>query len=230
MEIKIYNKDCINGMKDLPDNYVDLVVTDPPYEFIIKNPNGGGFMKKENKKHIQELNKSFGMEYNPDIFLNECKRIMKKFNMYIFTNKNLLHTYIKFAIDNNYKYDILIWLKSNPVPTFNGHYLPDKEYIVFIKESGATFNSKLGYKNYFTYFNKPIGKREFEHPTVKDLNFIKRCIKISSNENDIVLDGYLGSGTTAVACRDLKRNCIGYEINNDYINIINERLKQKPIE
>lgn len=227
--IDIKNINCLEGLKDMEDNSVDLIITDPPYEFVTKKPRGGGFMSTTNIKHIKELNKSFGMTYEPIIFLNEYKRVLKKFNLYIFTNKNLLFEYLKFANDNGYIFDILLWLKPNPVPTFNGHYLPDKEYIIYIKEKGATFNSKLGYKNYFTYYSKPIGKREFNHPTVKDVDFIKKCIMVSSNEGDVVMDGYMGSGTTALACKQTNRDCIGFEINKEYCDICNERLSQKTL-
>jgi hypothetical protein len=92
-------------------------------------------MKKENKKHLEELNASFGMSYNPSEFLEIVGKKMKKFNAYIRTNKNLVSQYIQFAEEHGYKWELLLWLKSNPVPVNRGHYLIDKEYCIYIKET-----------------------------------------------------------------------------------------------
>ena len=128
---KIYNVDCLELMRGgWLNNSVDLILTDPPYEFISKNPQWWGFMKKENKKHLEELNKEFWMSFEPTELLELCKKVCKKFNWYFFTNKNLLKTYIQWADKNKYKRDILLWLKPNPVPINRWHYLIDKEYIV----------------------------------------------------------------------------------------------------
>ena len=199
----IYNQDCMKGLKEIPDKSIDAIITDPPYDFITKSHKGGGFIKKENKKHLENLNKSFGMTFDPTNFLKESKRILKKMNMYIFTNKTLLYSYLNFIKENNYFFDILIWIKPNPVPINNNHYLIDKEYCIYIREKGVTFNSTLGYKNYFIYFKKAIGKKEFEHPTVKPIEFIRKMIKVSTNKNDIILDAFMGTGTTAIACQQL---------------------------
>ena len=222
---KIICDDCLAVMKGLPDKCIDLVLTDPPYEFISKNPQWWGFMNKENKKHLQNLNESFWMSYNPIEYLEQCKRICKVFNWYFFTNKSLLTTYINWAENNNYKWELIIWIKDNPVPINNWHYLIDKEYVVYIKESGAYFDSKLWYDNYFTWIKYPIWIKDFDHPTVKPLKIIKRIMEISSKKWDIIFDGYMGSGTTAVAAKELSRDYIWSELNQEYVDIANERLK-----
>jgi len=226
---KIYNMDCYEGMKLLADKSIDLIITDPPYEFISKNPNGAGFMKKEKKEHIHKVNTSIGMSFNPIQFLESTKRILKHMNMYVFCNKKLLLPYLQFIEDNNYSFDILLWAKPNPVPIFNGHYLIDKEYLIYIREKGAVFNSDTGYENYFTIFNHSIGSKKFDHPTVKPIKFIKKVMRISSNENDIILDPFMGSGTTAVACKELNRQYIGFEIQKQYCEIANKRLQQQTL-
>ncbi|MDR3169335.1 MAG: site-specific DNA-methyltransferase [Candidatus Peribacteria bacterium] len=83
-------------------------------------------------------------------------------------------------------------MKNNPVPTFNGKYLTDKEYCIFIREGGATFNVQKGeYDKYRSRYKDSIGNSEYNHPTIKPLRMIKRQIEISSNKGDIVLDPYL---------------------------------------
>jgi DNA modification methylase len=220
---KIYNMDCLQGIDQIEDRSIDLIITDPPYEFISKNPRGGGFMKEENKKHLVEIDKSFGMSFEPTLFLNKIKRIMKIFYLYVWTNRNLLIHYIDFANENKYVWDLLIWSKTNPVPTFRGHYLIDKEYCVMIRKKRSYFNSTLGYENYFTFFQYPVGRKRL-HPAEKPIDFIKRMISISSKEGDVVFDPYIGGGTTAVAAKELNRKYIGFEILEKYFKIANKRI------
>ncbi len=226
---QIICEDVFSFMDKLPNNCVDLVCTDCPYEFISKNPAGGGFMKKENKKHLEAINENFGMSFDPKEFLEKCKRICQPFNGYFFTNKSLLKDYINFAEQNNYKWDLLIWRKTNPVPIFNGHYMIDKEYCVYIKETGSFFDSKLGYQNYFTFFEGAIGNNETAHPSAKPLSFIERLIMVSCPENGVVFDGYLGGGTVAKACQNLKRNFLACDNNETYCEMARDRLKQKSL-
>ena len=224
---KIYQGDCLEIMKIFPSKSIDCVITDPPYEFISKNPTGGGFMKKENKRHLEKIRDSFGMSFRPEAFLEEIKRVLKKFNAYIFTNKSLLAFYINFAEKNKYKWDLLIWHKPNAVPVNNGHYLIDKEYIIYIKESGACFHSNLGYKRYFTIKEFPIGNKKTTHPAEKPEYLFSDIIEISTNPNDIILDPFLGSGTIAVVVKKLGRNYIGIELDKSYIDMANKRLAQE---
>jgi len=217
--------DVFDFMKTIPSGVVQLVISDPPYEFLSKNPTGGGFMHKENKQHLKKINETFGMSYEPRKYLNECKRVLGKFNGYFFTNKTLLKDYISFAEENGYKWDILIWSKPNPVPINNGHYLIDKEFVIFIKESGAVFNSKLGYQNYFTVRSFPIGGNEFGHPTQKPIEFIKQMIEVSSNKGDLIFDGYCGSGTSLVAAKQLERDYLGCDNDEKWAKFSEERLK-----
>ncbi len=226
---KIICGDCLKIMKDIPDNSIDLIITDPPYQYISEKPNRGGFMA--NKKHLDNINSSFGMSFDPRSFLIEAQRILKKFNLYVFTNKTLLLDYLSFARENNYSYDLIIWFKPNPVPINKGHYLIDKEYAVYIYEKERYFNSNLGYENYFTIFQQCIGgdnKKEFNHPTIKPLQLISRFVKISSDIGHIVLDPFLGSGTTAIACKMLNRHYIGIEINQEYVEMAKNRLNNAP--
>lgn len=222
---KILNMDCYDFLKELPDKSIDLVLTDPPYQFIDQNLKGGGFMKKENKSHLEEVKNIFGLNFNPKVLLNQCKRVLKTFNLYIFTNKNLLADYLNFAIENNFSYDILIWQKPNPIPCFNNHYLSDKEYCIFIREKGAYFNSNLKYEKYFTIFDYPVGKKETKHPNEKPINLIKKILEISTKENDLILDCFSGSGTTAIACQDMKRRFICIEKDKNYFEKSNKRLE-----
>jgi DNA modification methylase len=105
-------------------------------------------------------------------------------------------------------------------------------YIFFVREKGGkcNFNMNLPFNLYRKVKFVNIGNKETIHPTEKTVNIIKDLIKVSSKENDIILDPYIGSGTTAVACKQLNRNFIGFEISQEYYDIANKRLSQTNIK
>ena len=130
---------------------------------------------------------------------------------------------------NNYNWNLLIWNKLNPIPAYNNSLLPDIEYCVFIREKGAYFNNKLKYNDYRKVMSANVAKNNFGHPTQKHLWMIEKMIKISSEENDIILDCYAGSGTTGMACQNLKRNYILIEKEEKYCEMCRQRLRQKTL-
>ena len=221
---KIYNMDCLEGMKQIPDNSIDLVVTDPPYRAHFEEGRGE-FGKRDYFKNVKE-----GVGHTDDFdiapLLSMLIPKMKVFNAYFWCSQKQIYTYLDFAIKHNYHYEILIWNKTNPVPTKNNKYLPDTEHYIFIRDKGATFNNNLPFNFYRKVFRTPISQSQFGHPTEKPLKVILPSIAISSKEGDTILDPFMGSGTTAVACRMLNRHFIGFEISKEYCDIANNRLKK----
>ena len=216
--IYIYIGDSYKLIKEIPDKSIDLVVIDPPYEMVTR---GAGFHKKRDYYdliHDKGLAKSIDEE-----ILKELDRVMKKTNIYIFCNKNQMLMYLQYYKDKNI--DILVWHKTNPIPTVNNKYLSDLEYIVFVREKGTKmYNTyKTSSKLYQSQVNKK-DKQKYKHPTIKPLDLIKRYIINSSKEGDTILDCFMGSGTTGVACKELNRNFIGMEINEEYYNIAKDRI------
>lgn len=221
MEVnKIYLGDSYELIKKLPDKSVDLVIIDPPYEIV--SGGGGGAFGVENRSYHEEVSKKLNYGITNDILI-ELERVMKKTNIYIFCNKNQLKQYFNFYDGKNI--DLLVWHKKNPIPTVNNKYLSDLEYIVFIRDKGvAMYNTyETSSKLYQTTTNK-IDKDLYVHPTIKPIELIKRYILNSSLEGDLVLDTFLGSGTTAVACKETNRRYIGFEINEEYYKIAQDRL------
>ena len=217
----IYNEDCLNGLKRIPSNSIDLVITDPPY--ILENK-GGGIYKQDDKKYAKELEnikKGFDIK-----ILDELCRVMKKINIYIWCSQKQIVELINYFTNKNCNWNLITWHKSNPLPACSNKYLTDTEYCLFFREKGVkilgTFETK------FTYYITPLNvadKHLWVHPTVKPIEIIKNFIINSSLENDIVLDCFMGSGTTAVACKETGRHYIGFEINKEYCDIANDRLK-----
>lgn len=121
---------------------------------------------------------------------------------------------------------ILVWCKTNASPMCNGNLLPDIEYCLLFKEEGSPrFNDgyRLKSKFYVSGANK-ADKDDYEHPTIKPLELVKRHIEHSTQPGDVILDPFMGSGTTAVACKELGRHFLGFEINPEYHKIATDRL------
>ena len=217
----IYNEDCLETMGRMEDNSVDFILTDPPYD--IESADGGGAFGSKKREYHSEIDKN-GLRNGIKIeVLNEILRVMKKINLYIFCNKNLLPMF--FSYFEQYNYDLLCYHKLNPTPMCNNKYLSDTEYILYVREAGVKLYGT--YETKKKYFLQNNAKNNFEHPTVKPLNIIETLLKNSTKENDLVYDPFIGSGTTAVACERLNRKWIGSEISEKYCKLARERIKRE---
>ena len=211
---------CLELMKNIPDKSIDLIVTDPPY--ILKNGGSGkSCLKSINKisTGLIDIENGFDIEST----LNQFKRICKKFNAFIFCSNKQVSSLMKWGENKGYYTTCLVWHKYNCTPFSNGVWSPDIEFIVHVREKGATFKGDAKLKN--KVVTMPIETSKYGHPTEKPLLLIERYLKIGSNENDLVLDCFSGSGTTAIACHNLKRNFICIEKNNIYYNNSIKRLE-----
>ncbi len=221
--IKYTIGDCRNYLKELP--HIDLICTDPPFNF---STHGQGMMRK--RDYLIEIQNSFGSDFNPLEYLDLLFDVVKPFNAYFFTNKSLVPVYLNWAEDKTLSFDILTWIKPNPTPLKNNHYLPDTEYIIYIKSEGVYFDSSLD----FSYYRKWIledspnqHKTVINHPSPKPISVVKKLIMVSCPQGGTVLDPFLGSGTTLRACRESNRNGIGFEINPKYEPEIKKRIAEK---
>ena len=136
--------------------------------------------------------------------------------------------YIKyFNLKLKCKLEVIIWSKTNPMPLYNNKYMNDKEYCLYFRNGG--YCSPKNYEDAKTVYISKANvedKKLYEHPTIKPLELIRKMIRNSSKENDIVLDCFLGSGTTSVACILENRKYIGFEINKKYFDIANKRIAE----
>lgn len=224
---KIYNEDCLISLKIIPDNSIDLVVIDPPYDVCIKDCKKG---KTKIAYHISNLEKELIDNNLTDAFdykmLDELVRVMKKINIYIWCNGRQIPVYFKKFIDElNCKFDILIWNNTNPIPLYSNKYLSDKEYCWYFRKQGyCQPKSYDEAKTVYTSTSYIKDKMIYGHPTINPLDFIKKIIRNSRKEIDVILDCFLGSVTTVIACILENRNYIGYEINKKYYDIAIKRI------
>lgn len=224
--------DAYELIKELPDHSIDLIVTDPPYQYDGSKWFTGGFKSEQDKQgykniseRIEEDNLKEGIKTE---MLDEWCRVLKKINIFVFCNKNQLIPYLDyFVTKKRCNWEMLIWNKTNPVPLANNAFIHDKEYCLRFQERGAIQNLH-DYEKEKTVYNLPLNQkdgRNFGHPTTKPLAMVRNLVEIGSDRGGIVLDTFLGSGTTAVACQELGRHFIGFELNPKWAQVARERLK-----
>ena len=220
--MKLLHGDCYELIKTIPDNSIDLVVTDPPYNFETK---GGGFYSKNDSTHrtyAEDLLKLDCCDFNPLEFLNLLKPKLKQMYMYIFCNKTLIADYINFAKHNNCSYDVLVMCKSNPIPAYNNHYLSDLEYIILIREPGTYFSKEKNIELYRKWFMTSC-KRGL-HPAEKPVELLEKFVRLSCPKDGIVFDPFMGSGSTGIACVNVGCDFIGIEKDDNYFEVAEKRI------
>jgi site-specific DNA-methyltransferase (adenine-specific) len=230
---KIYNTDCMDILSSIDNDSVDLIAIDPPYEIF--------FEKNEWDKKV----------LNWYILCNEYFRILKPTgNLIVFQGwTNVSET--KSILEKNFKLkNWIVWdrikgrgAKTNVVSTREDilwfskteNYTYNKIYSN-IKKKTAGLGNKNGQpnralSNVWTDISPivPWSAERVSHPTQKPLQIMERIITIWSNENDLILDTFMGSGTTGVACKKLNRNFIGIEMNEEYFNIAKDRIEKTEI-
>ena len=199
----------------------DMVFTDPPYNLETK---GGckGEIGKALRKQGNDI--EFIADFNPTEFLKVMPNFFNKntLNSYIFCNKELLPTYLNWAVENKYSFNVLVWKKPNAIPIGDSHR-PDIEYLLLFRKN-AIWNNGLKDVNYSRCleFSRETGL----HPTMKPIKLITNELEISSNKNSIVLDFFGGSGSTLIACEQLNRNCYMMELDPKYVDVIIARWEQ----
>ena len=235
---KIYNMDCIEGMKSkIPDNSIDLIITDPPFGIDFK-PHRSNYHRTQSSvmEGYNEIKKEEYYDFTYK-WLKEAYRVLKETgSMYVFSGWNNLKDILN-ALDNIGFVTInhIIWKYQFGVVTKNkfvtSHYhclyvCKNPKKRVFYPNS----RYKKGNLRYHDMEDVWEIKREYwrgvtKTPTKLPLELIIKILQYSSKENDIVLDPFLGSGQVAVVSKLLNRNFTGFEISKEYYNFIQERLK-----
>lgn len=240
---KIYFGDCITIMNNLPEESIDLIFADPPFNIGIKYD-------------IYEDNKSFDEYYKwSENWISSCKRIMKKSgSIYIaigdefaaeiniilkklgFNFRNWIIWYYTFGQNQRKKFNrshthILYYTKSKDKFCFDDSQIriPSARQLIY---SDKRANPKGKIPDDVWEFSRVCGtfkERIGNHPCQMPENLLERIIKASSKENDIVLDPFGGTGTTAVIAKKLKRYYITMEISKKYFDVILKRLDDKII-
>ena len=214
---KIIHADCMDILKQLPDKCIDLVLTDPPY-----NASNSNIVFEE--KNYKSINTKWDKNFEPIQYLDECKRVLRDGgSMLFFCSYHLLGDYLKW--DKLKLQQVVHWQHQNPFPAITKIYTPAIEYIVWYTTPNYTFNKNYSKLNIILNKKAYAVDGKIDHPSVKPSDLIQKLLKVHSNENDLILDCFSGSGTTAVACHNLNRRFICIEKDEDYYKASVERLE-----
>lgn len=251
---KIYNKDCIEGMKDLYEKYgecIDLCITDPPYGIEYQS---NGSLKKKNK--IINDNKANYKTFGELVY----KLLKPNTHAYFFTRFDVYPEHYKQLTEIGFNIKNLLIAEKMQVGglgDLQASYANNVELIIFAQKGRRKFNETKLVKT-----TKPVGKspnrytnptgkykkrlpvlwkvsegyppavensaknKDNPHPTPKNPLFLEWLIQLSSNEGDIVLDPFMGSGSTAISCIHTNRKYIGYEIEKEYYDFAIKRIEK----
>ncbi|MHC5268421.1 DNA-methyltransferase [Enterococcus sp. LJL98] len=238
--ITLIQANTLEKLKEFDDNSIDVIMTDPPF-FL---SNGGitcqnGKMVSVDKGEWDKL-ESMSMEEFYTKILLEFKRILKKDgSLWLFGTMHNIYTLgyllnkFEFKIMNN-----ITWQKTNPAPNLGCRmFTHSTETILWAKQNRKSkhyFNYRLmkeqnGGKQmkdvWTTSTTRKSEKVHGKHPTQKPLEIMERMIEASTNEESIILDPFVGSGTTLIAAKKLKRRAIGIDIEQDFLEIAVKRIE-----
>lgn len=205
----IVNADIMEVLPQIPDGTFDLCLLDVPYE---QEAHGRGFAgKRQIYKEMSEWTNLDNDWYNEDM-MREYVRICKFPNLFCFGSKRDVYRLLKYADDNKLFYDIIPVCKKAPAPFANNNWLSN-EYAVHITDRKLGYNTDYNLK--IPYFIVG-GLKTTGHPNEKDLPMVKRIVANITPQDGFVFDGFMGSGTTALACQQLGRHFFGCELNKEY--------------
>ena len=220
---KLLHGDCLERMKEIPDGSVDLILTDPPYNIARDNN-----FHTMGRKGIDfgEWDKGFDLFSYIDLLPRVCT---KDASVVIFNDWKNIGEIAKYAESKGFVIkDMLRWEKSNPMPrNRDRRFIVDYEVAVWLTMPKAkwTFNRQS------ETYDRPLfkgslvgGNEKTAHTTQKPIWLMKEILQVLSNEGDTVLDPFMGSGSTGVACKELGRNFIGVELDKQYFDIATKRV------
>lgn len=216
---KIHNEDCISGMKKIESNSIDLVVTDPPYLVKYKT----GRRKDKSHKFTKEILNDDNEQLIKD-YVKECHRIMKDDTaMYMFCSANKVD-FFKQELEKHFTIkNMIIWVKNSHTAGDLQSAFGRKYEIIFLVNKGRSKFNGTRLTDVWE-FKRVAGKGQL-HQNQKPTEMIEQCIEKHSNENDVVFDGFMGSGTTAIAAINTNRNYLGFELDKEYYEIASNRVE-----
>ena len=211
--MKLYNGDCLEIMKEFADKSVDISFTSPPYN------------RKRNDKYENyddTIEDYFGFLCN---FTNELIRITKKWSFINiqtnYYNRSEIYKYIGEYADKIQ--NIIIWEKTNPMPACGNNITNAVEYFIVIGDKSLKSNTTYTKNHISSSVNSKMDKI---HKAVMKQEVCDWFIDKFTNENDVILDPFMGLGTTGISCKKMNRDFIGIELNKEYFDIAEKRINE----
>ena len=231
MQVSLFNSNCLETLKEIPDSSIDLILTDCPYRIVSggctnvpRKDEPSGIFNRRNT-FTQQNSKSGKLFDHNDIkfeeWLPDVYRVLKdNSHCYIMINARNLKDLQTQAEKVGFVFQqLLVWNKGNATP--NRYYLNACEFILMLRKGGAKNINNMGTKNILSVPNIKGGK---SHPTEKPVELMSILIENSTSMDEIVLDPFMGSGATGVACVNTGRKFIGIELDEKYFNIAQDRI------
>lgn len=236
-EMRLYNGNCVEIIQQIDTTSVDLIITDPPY-------NLGNFMKNRDTNLVKMRENFFGAagwddldfenwEKSMDSFFRESARVIKKGgSMIVFMAVIKVETLIRLAEKNGFYYKTTgVWHKLNPMPrNMNLHFVNSTEawvYFTYQKRTGTFNNDGRVLHDFIETSVTPASEKRYgKHPTQKPEQLMDHFIRVLSNENDTIMDPFMGSGTTGVVAKRRNRNFIGIELDESYFKAASKRIEE----
>ena len=232
-DIQIIQGDCLEVMKQFDDNQFDLVLTDPPY--------GINFQSNSAKEQRHEVLSNDDKPFNIDPYMHGMKRVTRNTGAwYLFCRYDIAYQWQEIVCPDNqivvargrcsmgdlsnysFEYECLLYVAMR-------HHKPDATPLKIPnnshKPNPPKYKSRIG--NLWTDVVCNEAWERSLHPTQKTVEVMEKVLALSTNEGDTVLDPFLGSGTTAVACERMGRNCVGIEISEEYCEIARKRVQEE---
>lgn len=236
MTIELIHGDCLEQMKLMPDDYVDLIITSPPYN-VWRNKRTQA-KKADYWKRTNINYDNFSDHLSDDDYqswqinvINECIRILKPTGTLVYNHKDQIFNFkvtspLEWILKSSAIFrQRITWDRSGMQAFNNVRFYRNEEdlYILGKKAKGFTWN-----KNFAKYMSiwKITPERKIDHPAPFPEEIPKRCIEAFSNEDDLILDPFMGSGTTGKISKILNRNFIGIEISKSYIELAEKRINE----
>lgn len=224
--IELYNDDCLEVLKTIKDNSIDLIVTDPPYRVTSRGSSGsmGGYWKNEIAKSgtIFKHNDISVKDFAPQFY-----RVLKETShCYIMTNHINLIEYLNTFTECGFKFvKSLIWDKGNKI--CGRYYMNAFEYILFFRKGKDKPINNCGTSDILSIPIKKLKDKDGKnlHDTEKPIDLMKILIENSTNKGDLVLEPFMGIGSTVIASKLLERDCIGIELDSTYFEIAKNRIE-----
>ena len=226
-KFEIENADSFNYLKNIPTASIDFILTDPPYNL---SQYSTGNMKFDWRSDINNDLAEWDKNFHPITIKEDFLRILKPTgNIFAFCSYNMIgkwHEVFDSVFDT---FQFFVWHKKNPIPKFRkAGFLNSCELIVCMWNKGHIWN--FGKQNEMhNFFECPICMgherlKKPKHPTQKPISLLKHLITIASNECDVILDPFMGVGSTGIASLELNRKFIGIEIDKNYFEAAKDRL------
>lgn len=214
--INLMQGDCLERMKEIPSGSVDMILTDPPYGMNLKPQRSGG------KFHGKMIKNDDNLQWCDDFFI-QCKRLLKKDRVaFVFCSHHCVSEFITSAKSAGFDIkNLLVWNKGHF--GMGGNWRPSHE-LILVLTTGRFVTHSNSLKTIIDF--KKVHHSKAVHPTEKPVDLLEHLVVEPDFDADVVLDPFMGSGSTGVACRNLNRKFIGIEMDENYFNIAKQRIEE----